>query len=78
MPAGISIKTQKDLPPSVKLDPTIDISPILLFETRMVSFRNKDDFGLNECSFLSVFRDQRKIQDLEIIKEKFSERRKEL
>jgi hypothetical protein len=78
VPAGISIKTQKDLPPSVKLDPTIDISPILLFETRMVSFRNKDDFGLNECSLLlSVFRDQRKIQDLEIIKEKFSERRKE-
>ena len=77
-PAGISIKTQKDLPPSVKLDPTIDISPILLFETRMVSFSNKDDFGLNECSLLlSVFRDQRKIQDLEIIKEKFSERRKE-
>ena len=78
VPVSISIKTQKDLPPSVNLDQTTDISPILLFETRKVSFRNKDDFGLKECSLLlSVFRDQQKIKDLEIIQEKFSEIRKE-
>lgn len=78
VPVSISINTQKDLPPSVNLDPRTDTSPILLFETRKVSFRNKDDFGLRECSLrLSVFRDQRKIKDLEIIQEKFNEIRKE-
>ena len=77
-PVSISLKTQKDLPPTVNLDPTTDTSPVLLFETRKISFGNKDDFGLKECSLLfSVFRNQKKINDLEIIEEKFSKIRKE-
>ena len=73
-PVNIFLKMQKDLPPVVNLDPLIDTSPVLLFETRKVSFRNKDDFGLKDCSLVcSIFRGEKKIKDLEIIRENFSE-----
>ena len=69
-PLNIFLKMQKDLPPVVNLDPLTDTSPVLLFETRKVSFRNKDDFGLTECSLVcSIFRGEKKIKDLEIIRE---------
>ena len=65
---------QKDLPPVVNLDPLTDTSPVLLFETRKVSFRNKDDFGLTECSLVcSIFKGEKKIKDLEIIRENLDE-----
>ena len=73
-PANISFKLQKDLPPSVNLAPLMDTSPVLLFETRKVSFRNEDDFGLSRVYLnCSILRGQKKIKDLEIISEKFSE-----
>ena len=65
-PIIISQKIQNDLPPSVNLSPLTDTSPVLLFETRKVSFRNEDDFGLKECSLTcSLFRGEKKIKDLE-------------
>ena len=71
-PVNVFLKMQKDLPPVVNLDPLIDTSPVLLFETRKVSFRIKDDFGLKECSLIcSIFRGDKKIKDLEIIRENF-------
>ena len=73
-PIIISQKIQNDLPPSVNLSPLTDISPVLLFETRKVSFRNEDDFGLKECSLTcSLFRGEKKIKDLDIISENFPE-----
>ena len=58
----------------MNLNPLTDTSPVLLFETRKISFRNEDDFGLKECSLTcSIFRAEKKIKDLEIIRENFSE-----
>ena len=73
-PIIISQKIQKDLPPIVILNPFTDTSPVLSFETRKISFRNDDDFGLKECSLIcSIFRAEKKIKELEIIRENFSE-----
>ena len=73
-PVNVFLKMQKDLPPVVNLDPLIDTSPVLLFETRKISFRIKDDFGLKECSLIcNIFRGEKKIKGLEIIRENFSE-----
>jgi len=72
-PIIISHKIQNDLPPSVNLNPLTDTSPVLLFETRKISFLNEDDFGLKECSLnCSIFRAEKKIKELEIFSENLS------
>ena len=71
-PLSVLVKTKKDLPPVVTLNPVIDTSPVLLFETRRISFLNKDDFGIYSVSLsCNILRNQKKIQDIELISENF-------
>ena len=43
----------------------------MLFETRKITFQNEDDFGLSEISLsLSILRDQKKTNEIEIYRNK--------
>ena len=48
----------------VSLNPLTDTSPVLSFETRKISFRNDDDFGLKECSIVAYSEQKRKLRNL--------------
>ena len=64
-PTNVFFKLQKDEPPKTNLNPFCDTSPVMLFETREITFQNEDDFGLSEISLsLSILRNQRKLKKL--------------
>ena len=70
-PTNVFFKLQKDEPPKTNLNPSCDTSPVMLFETRKITFQNEDDFGLSEISLsLSIFRDQKKTNEIEIYRNK--------
>lgn len=49
-PFSFPLEIQEDLPATTEFSPLIDVSPILVFETRMIDFLAEDDFGLSEVS----------------------------
>ena len=70
-PTNVFFKLQKDEPPKTNLNPFCDTSPVMLFETREITFQNEDDFGLSEISLsLSILRNQKKIKKIEIFSNK--------
>ena len=77
-PDILFVDIQKDLPPSVRLNPQTDISPVLAFETRKISFQHSDDFGLSEISLLFEISKGSQSNDRQVLFRKFFPSRGEI